>query len=149
MNAAVQPKPVSLFEVLKGRAMFVIYRRADKCPVHPGNLNAIDAQNQANWLTPEVAYAMASIHGPAFGVGVVLTPNCGIFCIDIDKALWTARWSPLAVELCNKFSGAYQEVSQSNAAIHIFASYKGAMPRTKRRTRRYTSKCTTNCDSSV
>jgi putative DNA primase/helicase len=118
----------SIFEALKGRAMFVIYRRADKTPVHPSGLYNVNAQDAANWLVPEIAAPLAASYGPEYGVGLVLTPNCGIFCIDIDKSLIGGQWSPLAVELCNKFSGAYQEVSQSNAAIHIFASYKGTMP---------------------
>lgn len=108
---------------------WIVYRRADKTPVHPEGLYAIDAQDVRNWMTGENAQKWCDFLGDGYGVGYVITQGCGVACIDIDKALLPDNtWSPLAKELCNRFSGAYIEVSQSGRALHIFFSYRNEMP---------------------
>jgi hypothetical protein len=112
----------------QNRVQWIVYRKADKVPVHPEGLFAINPHDPANWMRGDVALSWAKFLGPAYGPGIVLWKGCGLFCIDIDKALVDGQWSPLAQALCSQFSGAYQEVSQSGKAIHIFASYKAEMP---------------------
>jgi hypothetical protein len=138
MNAAVNPTPPpSIIAALAERAQFIIYRRADKCPVHPEKLYPIDAQAPANWLRGDVAWAWAQMLGPEYGVGIVLYKGCGLACIDIDKAYdpETAQWSALATELCTRFAGAYIEVSQSGKGLHIFFTARGEIsPHKKKNT---------------
>jgi hypothetical protein len=82
----------------------------------------------SNWMIGTEAIAWAKYLGTEYGPGFVLFEECGVFCIDIDKALVNGEWSPLAKQMCEKFSGAYIEVSQSGKALHIFGSYTGTMP---------------------
>jgi hypothetical protein len=128
--SAVSPMPLppSLLRELADETGFVIYRLADKVPVDPAKLHAINAQDSANWLTAKVARAYAKLRGAEYGVGIVLHPGRKIFCIDIDKAWDGSAWSPLAGEFCTRFAGAYQEVSPGKHGIHIFASYTGELP---------------------
>jgi Family of unknown function (DUF5906) len=122
-----------IFKALANRPQFIVYRRADKVPVHHEKLWNIDAQDPANWLREDIARAWASAHGPAYGVGIVLWKGCGVACIDIDKAHANGEWSPLANELCARFQGAYIEVSQSGNGLHIFFSYRNEIPAHKKK----------------
>jgi hypothetical protein len=128
--SAVSPMPLppSLLRELADETGFVIYRLADKVPVDPAKLHAINAQDSANWLPAKVARAYAKLLGDAYGVGIVLHPGRKIFCVDIDKAWNGAVWSTLAQKLCALFAGAYQEVSAGRHGIHILASYTGEIP---------------------
>lgn len=111
---------VSILTALAVRQMFVVYRASDKCPVGADGTN-IDAQNPLNWMLPSVALARAEALGSGYGVGVVLYEGCGYACIDVDHALQPdGTWSPVAIGLCTRFSGAYVEVSMSGHGLHIF-----------------------------
>lgn len=115
-----------MLESLASRRAWIVYRRATKSPVRPDAPQYdLDAQNPDNWLTGELAQQWAAYLGAEFGVGIVLSKGCGIACVDIDHALVDGQWSPLAIELCARFNGAYQEISQGGAGIHIFFSYAG------------------------
>lgn len=127
-----------MFNEFAQRVQWVLYRRADKVPVDPTTLHNTDAQNPTNWLRGDTAksyadYLNAQAGAIEYGIGFVLFPNCGIFCVDIDYALVNGEWSPLAQEMCSRFQGAYTEVSQSGAALHIFAAYTGKMPPHKKK----------------
>ena len=112
--------------------MFVVYRESDKSPVDVQTLLPTNAQDRANWMTPEHAYGWAQHLGPGYGVGIVLHKGCGIACVDIDGALQADNsWSPLAVGLCQRFAGAAIEVSLSGRGLHIFFSYRGEPPEHK------------------
>jgi hypothetical protein len=112
--------------------------RETKVPVDPSTLTPVSITNPVNWIRGTVAkeyadYLNAQAGGPTYGIGFVLFDNCGLFCIDIDKALVGGQWSPLSQELCARFTGAYVEVSQRGEGLHIFASYTGKMPQHKKK----------------
>lgn len=138
-----------MFQEFAQRVQWIIYDRArvvvidgvereTKVPVDPSGVYPIVVTNPANWLRGAVAkqhadYLNAQLGHTQFGVGFVLFDNCGIACIDIDKALVGGQWSPLSQELCTRFQGAYVEVSQRGEGLHIFFSYTGKMPPHKKR----------------
>ncbi|MGO9994705.1 MAG: hypothetical protein ACLPTF_19610 [Steroidobacteraceae bacterium] len=66
--------------------------------------------------------------GGKHGVGIVLSPETKLACIDIDHAWDGSAWSPLALELYNTFAGCYFEVSQSGRGMHLIFSYTGEFP---------------------
>lgn len=102
--------------------------------MHVEKLHAINAQDPAEWNVADVVQLWQQFHGPEYGLGIVLWKGCGLFCLDIDKALLEdGTWSPVAQELCARFKGAYQEVSHSGRGIHIFASYRNEVPPHKKR----------------
>lgn len=105
----------------------------DKVPVHPEKHHPINAQDPGNWIRGDIAESWAKYLGEPFGYGIVLWKGCGLFCIDVDKALVNGEWTPLARSLITRFDGAYQEVSQSGKALHIFASYHNEMPPHKKK----------------
>ncbi len=119
---------MSILAALANCPWFVVYRKADKVPVHPEKLYAIDAQDPANWNKVDIASAWAKFLGPEYGVGVVIWEGCGVGCVDIDKAWNGVEWSPIARELCARFNGAYQEISQGGRGIHIFFRYRNGAP---------------------
>lgn len=99
--------------------MFIVYRASDKCPVGTDGTN-IDGQDSANWMIPAEAEAWAQILGESYGVGIVLYEGCGLGCVDVDGALQEdGTWSPVALGLCARFSGAYMEVSMSGRGLHL------------------------------
>lgn len=114
-----------MLKTLADRVQFIVYRRSDKVPIKPDAPQYhVDAQLPGNWMTGTNAQAWATYLGDQYGVGFVICEGGGIGCIDIDHAWDGATWSPLARELCARFTGAYQEVSQGGAGIHIFFSFR-------------------------
>lgn len=124
----------SLLYALAHRRAFIIYRASDKSPINPAHADPTsswansDAQNPATWLVPDEAMAWVATLGPGYGVGFVLRPEYGVFCVDIDGALVDGQWSPLATAFLTRFAGCYVEVSMSGRGLHIFGSYTGAPP---------------------
>lgn len=96
----------------------------------------IDAQNAANWLTPEDAldYAeawelTAFVHPTlGFGVGLVIHPDTKFFFLDLDSCREGAGWQPHAVAFLARFPNAAREVSVSGTGLHVFGSYAGERP---------------------
>lgn len=116
-----------MLNALAHRRAFIIYRAADKSPVDVNGWPT-DAQNPAVWMFPHEAEACAAMLGTGYGVGFVLRPEYGIFCVDIDGALVNGEWSPLATAFLQRFVGCYVEVSMSGTGLHIFGSYVGLPP---------------------
>jgi len=114
---------------------FILYHAAPS-PTRPGRTEkfpcsaltgqVIDAHDPAYWVTAEVAYSIAPLFGPEYGVGFVLSDADPFFCLDVDDCLTSSGWSKQALELCTQFAGAAIEVSQSNKGLHIWG--KGEMP---------------------
>lgn len=100
--------------------------KTDKLPCDPRTGVVAGAHDPAHWGTfDEAAAAVAA--GRGHGVGFVLTSNDPFWFLDIDGALQPdGTWSPLAVDLCERFAGAAVEVSQSGAGLHIIGT--GAVP---------------------
>lgn len=61
-----------------------------------------------------------------FGVGFIFTPGDPFFFVDIDHCYDGGAWSPLAIEILGRLSGAAVEVSSSNTGLHIFG--RGLVP---------------------
>lgn len=103
---------------------FIIYRLArrnnkiEKIPCSPLTGLPISVKDSEQWVTFSEA-ENASRHWRADGVGFVIVPP--YWFLDIDHCLLdTGAWSPLAIELCTQFNGAYLEVSQSGRGLHLF-----------------------------
>jgi hypothetical protein len=118
----------SIFEALRERRTFIVASKADKVPRDPSTLQPIDAQIQTAWMLPAEALAHVERLGAAYGVGIVLTQDCGLACIDIDGAWDGTQWSALALSLAGAFTGAYVESSVSGKGLHIIFSYSGQFP---------------------
>jgi hypothetical protein len=84
-------------------------------------------QHRIDPLDPKnhMSFGAAVMNDPAH-VGFVLTPEDDYFCVDIDGCWDGANWSPLALEICALFAGAYIEVSYSRNGLHIFG--RGRVP---------------------
>lgn len=113
---------------------FILYRsvpsrdrpgKTDKFPCSPRTAQVVDAHDPSHWVDHETAYSIASLMGPSYGVGFVLTPATGLWCLDVDNCLTAAGWSAQALELCAALPGAI-EVSASGRGLHIWGS--GAIP---------------------
>lgn len=123
---------------LTAHRQFIVYRlqastsrpgKLDKIPIDPMSGQPCNAQAPGNWMTGDDASIKAGIWGEGHGVGFVLTPNTGLFCLDIDGCIQDdGQQSPLAHALCGRFPGAAVEVSQSGRGLHIWGRYEGAMP---------------------
>lgn len=122
---------------LASQRIFVVYRlvakpnatKLDKLPldVITGHAN-LDAQDPANWITAHEAALWATQYGlDRHGVGIVISEDSGLFCIDLDACLEPAGWSAWALSVCARFPGAYQELSVSGQALHIMGRYTGTV----------------------
>lgn len=105
--------------------------KLDKIPCHWATGVNCNAHDPAQWGS---LYAVAALahqwdRGHGSGVGLVLTANDPFFFLDIDGALGPdGQWSPRAVELCQRFAGAYVETSMSGRGLHIIGSLPAAPP---------------------
>lgn len=86
-----------------------------KLSICPRSQRVIDAHESGYWVTG------AEILGTGLPVGIVLTEQLGVFCIDLDTVLRSdGTWHPLAHEMCATFNGAAIELSVSAKGLHIF-----------------------------
>ncbi|MFN3213746.1 MAG: phage/plasmid primase, P4 family [Henriciella sp.] len=78
--------------------------------------HAIDPLDSQNWIDHPTAKKTG------FSVGFVLTENDPYFFLDLDKCFdhETNDWSYEAKQIVSLFPGAWGEVSQSGAGLHIF-----------------------------
>ena len=92
--------------------------KVDKLPVDHRSLRVANAHDPAIWTDRDTATAAAAVAGEGYYSGVVITS--GHWFLDIDHCkLPDGGWSPIAIDLCRRFNGAYMEVSQSGEGIHI------------------------------
>jgi len=113
---------------------FVTYRlvpsvkpgKMDKLPCDARTGEVKNAHDPRAWGTFDEARACVAL-GVADGIGFVFTAADPFFFLDMDGALQPdGQWSPLAVNLCQRFPGAAVEVSQSGTGLHIFGT--GTVP---------------------
>jgi hypothetical protein len=100
--------------------------RNQKYPIDWQTGAVSDAFDSKIWCNRTEATARASALGAGHGVGYVVMPDAGEFFIDIDDCLVDGAWSPIAVDLCQRFAGAFVEVSSSGKGLHIIG--KGIAP---------------------
>lgn len=93
--------------------------RNDKIPLDYRTGHKADPYDPQVWLAQDAARMAAGLLGPDHGVGYVFMPGAGEFFIDIDDCLKDGEWSPIAMELCGRFPGAFVEVSSSGTGLHI------------------------------
>jgi hypothetical protein len=119
---------------MRDYAQFVLWkavaskRRAGKFDKFPCDIlgNIVDAHDPKHWVDADTAVTVAQ--SSDLGVGFVFTDNDPFFFVDIDGAYDGMAWSTLATDLCNRFTGAAVEVSQSGTGLHIIGKYDGAEP---------------------
>jgi primase-polymerase (primpol)-like protein len=132
---------VSIVSYLKSfPQQFILYRpqpsasrpgKTDKFPCSYLTGEVVSAHDCQHWTDADTARDAATSRGAGFGIGYVFTENDPLFFIDIDNCKLgdgtpesPYTWSPLAVSLCQLFSGAYIEVSQSGTGLHIIGTGK-------------------------
>lgn len=105
---------------------FILWRKRDKIPVGLKSVRKGGITDPTEWGSYSDAKTRQESLQKEFGIGFVFTETDPYFFVDIDGAHDGNDWSPLAKELCTRFSGAYIEVSQSGTGLHIIG--KGACP---------------------
>jgi len=110
---------------------FILYRvvpahpKPRKLSVSPYTGHVIDAYDSTQWVDAETALACSTVWNA--NVAFVLSERDPFWFLDIDGAYTPNRgWSDTAKTLCQYFSGAAIEVSQSNTGLHIFG--RGTVP---------------------
>ena len=120
------------FRALSFYAQFIVYRlepkqgkpgKMDKLPIDAATGWKRSAHDSAIWLTFEAASEAAQRLGAGHGVGFSFTSEDPFFFVDLDNCLIDGTWTPTAIDICNRLSGAAVEVSQSGKGLHIIGSY--------------------------
>jgi len=96
--------------------------KIDKIPIDYRTFEIADAHNSNIWLDYQTAKSMVDMLGGTYGIGFVFTENDPFFFIDIDHCLIGNQWSVIAMDLMQRLSGAYIEVSQSCEGLHIIGT---------------------------
>lgn len=92
-----------------------------KVPVNGLTGQAWDAHDRKIWMAADHAVALLPAWGPGHCLGWVLTPETGIFCLDLDKCITSAaQWTEPAVQMMRLLPGAAIEVSQSRRGLHLW-----------------------------
>jgi hypothetical protein len=99
--------------------------RAGSMPLNPHTLRHFNKGDP--WLTDPAMwvhdYAAAKALADALALGVSLIIRPPLFAFDLDDCLRPdGTWSPLAIDLCARFPGAYIEVSQGGEGLHIIGT---------------------------
>lgn len=93
-----------------------------KIPYSPITGHGADSTNPAHWSDYHTALNVARVTGMT-GIGYMISEYDPYFFIDIDNCLQPDNtWSAFALGICNRFPGAYIEVSQSGTGLHIICS---------------------------
>lgn len=81
----------------------------------------VDASNPDNWMTYSAARAaLAGVQGHTYALGFYLTPGCGYWLLDIDRAAGTdGVLVPFAAQIVAAFPGALVEWSSSGKGVHV------------------------------
>lgn len=125
---------ISLPAALAGMAayrQFILYKlvpgpvKTQKFPCDFRTGQVVSAHDPQYWTDAQTAIAACANYGSNYGVGFTFTNQDNFWFLDIDNCLQADNtWSPLAISLCNYFSGCAVEVSQSGKGLHIFGSGK-------------------------
>lgn len=105
---------VKVVKMLKQYIPYSLVKVGEKTTKRPHG----STTNPSDWMSYDEALTKG-----ADGVGFVFTSDDSYFFIDIDHCLIDGKWSPLAIELCQTFTGCYVEISQSGTGLHIIGSY--------------------------
>lgn len=93
--------------------------RWKKLLINPHTGEAAHSNDPATQSDYQTAFDYASLTG--LGVGFVFSDTDPFFFIDVDDCYdpATGEWSPRAIELCQRLSGAFIETSVSGTGLHI------------------------------
>ncbi|MCG9626028.1 DUF5906 domain-containing protein [Vibrio mediterranei] len=112
---------------------FILWKLAErngervKLPIDYRTAKVGDAHDAGAWMNAEAALNTAAAYGPEYGIGFVFTESDPFFFVDIDHCLEpNGEWSPVAMDLVSRLTGAAVEISQSGQGLHIFG--KGKAP---------------------
>lgn len=109
---------------------FLIYKlvpqasgKANKIPLDPHTLKAVNPHSPAAWVSAEVAQSVVEMCGEGYGLAFALTARDPFFFLDIDNCGdGQGNWSDLARSLVNQLPGAAVEVSASGTGLHVFGT---------------------------
>lgn len=105
--------------------------KTHKYPVSPHTMRIASAHDLLSWADlPTALTALAMAPSDQFGLAFVFTVNDPFWFLDVDNCYDGTQWSPIALELCNRFGAAALEVSQSGRGLHLFG--QGVAPRPRR-----------------
>lgn len=91
--------------------------------VNPHNGYAASPTDPLTWSDYNTALNYATVND--LGVGFAFTADDPFFFVDIDDCYNPENgWSPIAVELCQRLSGAFMEASVSGTGLHIIGMGK-------------------------
>jgi Family of unknown function (DUF5906) len=136
-------KNTSILDALSNRRVFVIYRAVrepdgtlNKIPFNPTTGYNVTAHDSAHWMLPHEALLWAQQwdlqRKPPevyVGVGIVLYPGSGVFCLDLDHCRdANGGWMPHAHAFVDRFPAAFVETSVSGEGRHLLVSYTGELP---------------------
>ena len=103
--------------------------KTDKLPINPKTLRPHNAQDSLIHMPFETASELLGMFDESYSLGFVFLPEDKYFFIDIDNCLLpTGHWSPIAIDVCQRFPGAYVEISRSGKGLHIIGTYEGQEP---------------------
>lgn len=93
--------------------------KTDKVPVNAGGYN-IDAQNPANCMSWWESDAIRQTLPGDTGVGLVMHPGSGLFCVDLDDCIGSAGLTELALGIIEALPGVLMERSHSGRGLHLW-----------------------------
>lgn len=122
----------SNLDALKPAALWVPVKIVPK-PGKPGKTDKIpcnldgyqvDAQNTTNWMTwweaDAIRHFLQLRPGESTGVGLVIRPESGLFCVDLDDCIQGDRLSDLALGMIEALPGVLMERSHSGRGLHLW-----------------------------
>lgn len=104
--------------------------KTDKVPVNAGGYN-IDAQNPANWMSWWEGDAIRQTLPGDTGVGLVMHPGSGLFCVDLDDCITSTGLTELALGIIEALPGVLMERSHSGRGLHLWGYATMAEHRTR------------------
>lgn len=96
--------------------------KTKKLPISPITGGANRNNNPSDWGSFQQACDYLAANPDLTGLGFVLTPESGMFFVDIDDALHDGKWNDITNELIARLPGAFVEVSQSGRGVHIIGT---------------------------
>ena len=97
----MRPLPPGM-AALAAHANFVLVRlqphatrpgRTEKFPIDWRTGQVVDAHDRSHWMPYHQAAPMPAMWGADYTLGWVLTPEAGLWCVDVDHCLANGQWS--------------------------------------------------------
>ena len=112
--------------------------KTNKLPIDPATSKLCDAHDRSNWMSADDAIQHANklnAEGRGeFGIGFVLTPELGVWCLDIDNGCADGQWLPAVQEIFAQLPGVAWEFSHSGTGLHGWGRTRTPVPAHETRT---------------